>query len=147
MGGQLQWKCEGKKETQGGQGGVLLSPSKLLRETYIPPSTSLSSPDSTGSGRPRRRPSFLRVNPPSYLSVLQTLQDQGDQGGDLQSSPQIRPSFLRVNPPSHLSVLQTPQDQGDQGGDLQSSPQIRPSFLRVNPPSHLSVLQTLQDQG
>ena len=56
---QLQWKCEGKKETQGGQGGVLLSPSKLLRETYIPPSTSLSSPDSTGSGpgRPRRKPS------------------------------------------------------------------------------------------
>ena len=58
--GQLQWKCEGKKETQGGQGGDLLSPSKLLRETY---------------------------NPPSHLSVLQTPQDQGDQGGDLQSSP------------------------------------------------------------
>merc|ERR1739845_139515 len=109
--------CEGKKETLGGQEETFsLLPDKTIISSCQSTFTSLSSPDSTGSGRSRRRPSVFS---------------------------QIRPSFHRVNPPSHLSVLQTLQGQGDQGGDLQSSPQIRPSFHRVNPPSHLSVLQTL----
>merc|ERR1712112_755831 len=127
--GELQWKCEGKKETQGGQGGVLLSPSKLLRETYIPPSTSLSSPDSTGSGRPRRRPSAFSQIRPSFIVSIHLHFSQFSRLYRIRETKEETFSLLpdktiihRVNPPSPLSVLQTPQDldQGDQGGDLQS---------------------------
>merc|ERR1712112_154380 len=110
-------------------GTFSLLPDKTLISSCQSTFTSLSSPDSTGSGKPRRRPSVFSQIRPSFIVSIHLHISQFSRLHRIREPKEETFSLLpdktiihRVNPPSHLSVLQTPQDQGDQGGDLQSSP-------------------------